>query len=117
MNEYIQFSPLAKIRLTFKVTIHIINYYLYIYETENKKLTSFRVTLGNGNGVVKSISASISDISSEKPFGNVVSPGLPLLLPADCILGSFFNRRFCINNRPITNIRHNRTPAVTDMIK
>lgn len=41
-------------------------------------LTSLRDTLGTGRVVVvMSISPSISDISSENPFGMVVSPVLP----------------------------------------
>lgn len=37
-------------------------------------LTSLLETLGRGNGVVKSMSLSISDMSSANPCGSVVSP-------------------------------------------
>lgn len=75
-------------------------------------LTSFRDTLGTGIDVVISISLSISDISSEKPFGIVVSP---LLFIDCCFLSDFFNCRLWNSSRPITNTKHSNTPIVTDI--
>lgn len=81
----------------------------------NILLTSFRDTLDTGKDVVKSMSASISDISSEKPFGNDVSPVFEFCTLL--VLSSSFVRCFCINRRPITMIRHRRMPAVIDIIQ
>ena len=82
-------------------------------------LTSLRDTLGTGSVVVvMSISPSISDISSENPFGMVVSPLLPF---CDWFFGddflSDFTCRFCNTKRPITSVKHSSTPTVTDMNK
>lgn len=73
--------------------------------------TSLLDTLGTGSDVVISISASISDISSEKPFGIVISP----VVFNDCVFLSDFSCRFWIKRRPITSVKHNRTPAVTEI--
>lgn len=78
-------------------------------------LTSFRDTLDTGKDVVKSMSASISDISSEKPFGNDVSPVFEFCTLL--VFSSSFERCFCISRRPITMIRHKRMPAVIDIIQ
>lgn len=82
-------------------------------------LTSLRETLGTGSVVVvMSISPSISDISSENPFGMVVSPLLPF---CDWFFGddflSSFTCRLCNTKRPITSVKHSSTPTVTDMNK
>lgn len=66
-----------------------------------------------GNGVCKSISASISEISSENPFGSCVSPEFD----GSAFVSSVVSRRRCIMRRPITRIRQRRTVAVTIAIK
>lgn len=73
-----------------------------------------------GNGVVRSISASISEISSaEKPFVIVVSPVLDVLncppaLPcSELALLDFFRVKI---NRATTIIKHRTTPDVTEII-
>jgi hypothetical protein len=51
-------------------------------EASSKLIDSFLVMFGfvdNGRGVVRSISASISEISSEKPLVIVVSPVFDVL--------------------------------------
>lgn len=73
-----------------------------------------------GNGVVRSISASISEISSaEKPFVIVVSPlfdvlNCPPAFPCS-ELASLDFRRVKIN-RTTTMIKHRTTPDVTEII-
>jgi hypothetical protein len=86
-------------------------------------LTSFFVMLelvDIGIGVVRSISASISDISSVNPFVIVVSPVVDVLNcpPAfPCSeLSSCFLLRVKIN-RPTTISKHSTIPHVTEMIK
>lgn len=91
--------------------------YAQIESKPKKKLTSLRETLGTGTVVVViSISPSISDMSSEKPF----VPPPPLSLPPPLWLFcdepfSIFNCRFWCINRPITNDKHSNTPIVTDI--
>lgn len=77
------------------------------------KLTSLRDTLGSGSGAVRSMSLSISEMSSANPFGSVVSP----VVDGGRLCGSFFSRRRCTSSRPMTSIRQSSTPAVTDMIR
>lgn len=87
------------------------------------RLTSFLVIFAFvdiGSGVVRSISPSISEMSSaEKPFVIVVSPvvevlNCPPVLPCS-ELPSLDFRRVKIR-RAITTIKQRRTPDVTEMI-
>jgi hypothetical protein len=74
-----------------------------------------------GNGVVRSISASISEISSaENPFVIVVSPVFDVLncagvLPCS-LLSSFDGLRLMKIHRAMTMSKHSNTPDVTEMI-
>lgn len=72
------------------------------------------------HGATRSMSASISEISSEKPGGNDVSPELDvsnLASPFFALSFASFRRFRRIINRPITSVRHKRTAAVTEMIR
>lgn len=99
---------------------------VHIMETK-QQLTSFLDKFGSGSGVVKSISPSISEISSApNPTGICVSPvelwcaeeylpslGFDVLLP----LASFRILRFCIISLPMIKLKQRNTPAATDIIK
>lgn len=67
-------------------------------------------------GGARSMSASISEISSEKPGGNEVSPEFDCSNFESPFFALLFRFRRKIS-RPITSVRHKRTAAVTEMIR
>lgn len=87
------------------------------------KLTSFLVPfpVDIGNGVVRSMSASISEMSSvENPFVIVVSPvfellNCPVTLPCS-LLSSFGCRRLIKSHRTAMMSKQTMTPDVAEMI-
>lgn len=76
--------------------------------------TSFFDTLGSGIEVVRSMSASISEIVSLKPLGIVVSSPRPPLVPPlveELEWVSLAIRLFCSNSRVATITMEKSTPT------